>query len=124
MENLLSASLAQEQEISRELHRRVRDLQILEKDYRGRLDKLETVTRRTEEKASALAQAETPSRSSCPSRRGPRGRRVLAAAGTGAVRCPRPVQRQHAKSVSRNLPHETLPGRAHIQEGTRPSRSR
>lgn len=57
MENLLSASLAQEQEISRELHRRVRDLQILEKDYRGRLDKLETVTRRTEEKASALAQA-------------------------------------------------------------------
>ncbi|XP_063604529.1 protein lava lamp-like isoform X5 [Penaeus indicus] len=57
MENLLSASLAQEQEISRELHRRVRDLQILEKDYRGRLDKLEAVTRRTEEKASALAQA-------------------------------------------------------------------
>lgn len=28
MENLLSASLSQEQEISRELHRRVRDLQV------------------------------------------------------------------------------------------------
>ncbi|XP_068202288.1 uncharacterized protein [Palaemon carinicauda] len=55
MENLLSASLSQEQEISRELHRRVRDLQILEKEHRGRLEKLEQVSREAEEKAASLA---------------------------------------------------------------------
>ncbi|KAK8731651.1 hypothetical protein OTU49_007407, partial [Cherax quadricarinatus] len=57
MENLLSASLSQEQEISRELHRRVRDLQKLEKEHRGRLEKLESASRRAEEKASALSKA-------------------------------------------------------------------
>ncbi|XP_071547475.1 uncharacterized protein [Panulirus ornatus] len=57
MENLLSASLSQEQEISRELHRRVRDLQILEKEHRGRLEKLESVNRRVEEKAATHAKA-------------------------------------------------------------------
>nr|XP_045623165.1 protein lava lamp-like isoform X3 [Procambarus clarkii] len=57
MENLLSASLSQEQEISRELHRRVRDLQILEKDHRGRLEKLESASRRAEEKAATLSKA-------------------------------------------------------------------
>ncbi|XP_042204590.1 uncharacterized protein LOC121854184 isoform X4 [Homarus americanus] len=57
MENLLSASLSQEQEISRELHRRVRDLQVLEKEHRGRFVKLESVIRRAEEKASNLAKA-------------------------------------------------------------------
>lgn len=57
MENLLSASLSQEQEISRELHRRVRDLQILEKEHRGRLEKLEQVSREAEEKAVSLAAA-------------------------------------------------------------------
>ncbi|KAK3856910.1 hypothetical protein Pcinc_036809 [Petrolisthes cinctipes] len=54
MENLLSASLSQEQEISRELHRRVRDLQILEKEYRGRLERMCSLRAKAEEKAISL----------------------------------------------------------------------
>ncbi|KAK4305379.1 hypothetical protein Pmani_022723 [Petrolisthes manimaculis] len=54
MENLLSASLSQEQEISRELHRRVRDLQILEKEYRARLERMISLRVKAEEKAISL----------------------------------------------------------------------
>ncbi|XP_045138182.1 protein lava lamp-like isoform X4 [Portunus trituberculatus] len=57
MENLLSASLSQEQEISRELQRRVRDLQILDKENRGRFDKLEAIKNKMEEKATTLSDA-------------------------------------------------------------------
>ncbi|XP_063862381.1 uncharacterized protein LOC135101930 isoform X4 [Scylla paramamosain] len=57
MENLLSASLSQEQEISRELQRRVRDLQILDKENRGRYVKLEAIKCKMEEKAATLSSA-------------------------------------------------------------------
>jgi len=57
MENLLSASLSQEQEISRELQRRVRDLQVLEKGHRSRIAALESLNHEAQDRASTLAYA-------------------------------------------------------------------